>query len=125
MAEAVVPPAEAVVPPADDDEPPADDDEPPVAADEVETRRDCATITIATVRNNVIAHVTTRLRMVRTRWRRAASRSATNAALSPGDRRGVMGRGAPGKGTAEASEEVIVTSVQKRSGGCPEDRRLV
>jgi hypothetical protein len=109
-------PAADEEPLVDDVAPPADDDEPPVAADEVVTRRDCATITIATVRNSATANVTTHLRMVCTRLRRAASRSATKAALSRDDRRGATARVAPRRGTAEASEGVMVTSVQERWG---------
>lgn len=44
----------------------ADDEEPLVDADELETRCDCATITIITAKNTVTANVTTHLRIVRT-----------------------------------------------------------
>jgi hypothetical protein len=71
------------VPDGEDADPPVKppvDEEPPV--DDADTRWDSAVIKPATAMNSVTANVTVQRRIVRTRRRRAASRSATRAAAS-------------------------------------------
>jgi hypothetical protein len=71
------------VPAGEDADPPVEppvDEEPLV--DDADTRWDWAVIKPATAMNSVTANVTVQRRIVRTRRRRTASRSATRAAAS-------------------------------------------
>jgi hypothetical protein len=82
-----------------------------VRAEDVDSRRDWRAITVATARNSVTANVTTHLRIVRRRRRRAASRWLADDGASERGSRGVV-RGARGSGKAEGLAGVIVTSVK-------------